>query len=730
MSDADPAVPPAPTAPRDRRAVPVLSRVAALLLAVALVLGNVAIARAPARLDLTEEGLFTLDGATKKVLRELRDPAEIRVYWSESIPGNASAVRLRVQGLLDEYASRSGGRLTVTWVDMSPDGKGAEEAASLRDRRGQPMPEHQFQSLDQNQLAITKAYMGLSIRHLDQVEFVGPLADLDESGFTSRANLEYELTSTLWRMSQAKSQGVGLVKDAPGFSFASQGAGDRFAVLSAVLEEQYGDAAKTWITLEDPVPPEIQTLVVVAPKEWPEKKVFHLEQFLLRGGKVLLFLDPVQFQTMARGEPPAKSGLEAWLAAHGVEVSDGVLADFDSPGFAGVETPEGYAFAPYPYHLLLRSTHLSDAHPLTAPKGAAKLDRIPLFFPAEVRLDEEKQSAAGRKAVVLATTTDNAFLKPDTFGLQQIPRTPPNPTSRGRHPVMVAVEGRFESFWKGKPSPAAPPEEKPAESTGDAKPSDEGAEPEATKPSDETTKPADETTKPADEATKPAEETTKPTDDAAERPDDARPADETAPPSPPEAPPAEGARGPRGPEGEDPPAPPAMGDEDPAPVPGSPPPPPEAPAEPAAPPAGEPPPAAPAAEPPAPAPPVPPPSPPPTLPPPGPPRLDEGTGTLVVAGDAELLSDHYSGIPGRDRTGGVTQFRLKTTGFPFGMTAIDWALGNDELAGLRGRGSAGRALDEVETGTAKTVRLANYVVFPVLVVLTGILVWVVRRFRS
>jgi hypothetical protein len=315
-----------------------------------------------------------------------------------------------------------------------------------------------------------------------------------------------------------------------------------------------------------------------------------------------------------------------------------------------------------------------------------------MFFPAEVRLDEAKQSAAGRKAVVLATTTDDGYLKPDTFGLNRIPDEPPNPTSRGRHPVMVAIEGRFESLWKGKPSPAAPPPEPADETPSDAKPAD--------------AKPAD--AKPAD--AKPSEE--KPAEPAPESP-----APSEAPKAPEGAPDSEGARGPRGPEGED-----ADDGEDPKPPAGEAPPP-------SAPPADAPAPDAPPASPPAPpAPPASPPAPPP--PPPGPARLDEGSGTLVVVGDAELVSDAFSGDPRRDRTGGVTQLRLRTTGFPFLANAVDWSVGNDELAALRGRGAPGRVLQDLEADDASKVRRANYLVLPLGVVLAGVMVWLVRRYRS
>jgi ABC-type uncharacterized transport system involved in gliding motility auxiliary subunit len=709
--------------PAPRRANLVgLATLASLLLLVALVLANAALARASVRLDLTEEGLYTLDSATERVVRSLGDPAEIRVYWSEEIPASANAVKRRVEGLLDEYAARSDGRLTVTWVDLAPGGPGVAEAEKTKDRRGAPLPEYEFRTLEGNTFELSKGYMGLTIRYLDQVEFVGPLVDPASERFTLRPSLEYEITTQLWRMARGKPPGVAVVKDSPGFSFATPHGGDRFTVLAQLLEETYGDAAKTWLSLDDPVPPEVETLLVAGPKEWPEKRVFHLEQFVLRGGKAIVLLDPVHLQSAMQGGPSTKSGLEAWLSAQGVEVAEGVVADFGSPGFTGVRRSSGrHTFAEYPFHLLLLSANLDPTHPLTAPPDAPRLDRIPMYFPVEVRLDEAKHREAGRKATVLATTTEEGYLKPDTFGLDTLPESPPNPSSKGRHPVVVAVEGRFVSYWKGKPSPADPPPAEPAAAQEEPT-AGEKKEPGPTPPADPLPDPG----RPDGGAA--IEEP--PPDRAA--PEEKKEGDAAAGSTPPPAPPGpgpeqpktppEGSRGPEGPSGEDaePPAPAgmdapaAMADE----------PPPSAPAEPVP------------AEPKTDGPPVPaepekdePPAAAPSGPPKAP-RLDEGSGTLLVAGDAEWVSDHFSGVPGRDMTGNVTMFVTRATGFPFVLNAIDWSLGSAELMSLRGRGASPRRLEEIEPDKARSVKVLNYVAVPVLVLILGILVWVVRRFRA
>ena len=92
----DPAVPSAVASSEGttrRRADPLLrSWVASLLLLAALLLGNAALARTSARVDLTQDRLYTLSDSTKAVLNRLTDPVRVRVYWDEKIPSDAKVI--------------------------------------------------------------------------------------------------------------------------------------------------------------------------------------------------------------------------------------------------------------------------------------------------------------------------------------------------------------------------------------------------------------------------------------------------------------------------------------------------------------------------------------------------------------------------------------------------------------------------------------------------------------
>lgn len=645
------ASPAAPHAARTRHDPVLLSWGTVGLLLAALVLLNVALSRTVARVDLTEDRVYSVSEATRRVLAALPDTCRIRVYWGEKIPSSAEPVKRRLEGLLDEYSAAGHGKLDVVWVKMDENGR--KEAAERNIR------ELNVSEFSSNEVSSTKDYQGLAILYQDAVEVLGPFMESDEQQFSLSPSLEYDLTSAIFKMTRTKKAFVGIVSDVPAADFMNpRGGDDKYSILTRqVLEKTYGNDLRAGVDLDARVPDDIAVLLVLAPKEWSEKKAFHLEQFLLRGGKVFLLLDAVNLRTAFGGQPPVKSGLEDWLKAAGVDLPAGVLGDFgkDSQGFIAVE--EGAR--PYPWWVLLRKPNLDQGNPAT--RG---IDGIPLYFPGEIVVDAKKQQEAGRKLSVLATTSESGWKRESAYGLDRIRDAMPPAKEMGKRVVMVSLDGTFESFWKGKPSPDEPP---PLPTTPPATPPAEpgtapvvpGGAPPATPPATPPSAPPAEQPAPMGEPPAMTDGDAKPP----EKPKDPEKKDDS--PS-----------GPKGPEG-------APGDGAPAPAPAD--------AKPA--------------------------------------RLDTGKGVLVVLTDAELVSNDFSGAR-NDALGFLTQRFNGINGFSLVPNVVDWLTGSDDLLSLRSRGVTSRRLDEVGESKATSIKGANLIGPPVIVLLAGLMVFFVRRHRK
>jgi ABC-type uncharacterized transport system involved in gliding motility auxiliary subunit len=614
------------------------------LLLLALVLCNAALGRARLRVDLTEDGLYTLSPSSRKVVGSLTDPAQVRVYWGPKVPSKQAFVKRRVEGLLAEFEAASDGHLAVTWVDMEGDA-GKKEAGE----RG--LQEITFQQFGASDVSATKDYQGIWIQYEGKTSVISPLSQGDRDQMWEMApDLEYQLTSSIWSMSRKTKAVVGVVKESPSPFMGMHGGGrDRFTVLAGeqVLGRVYGDSLKSWLSLEDAVPEDVTVLVVCAPREWSEKKVFHLEQFLLRGGKVLLLLDSVDLDAF-QGRPAVKSGLEDWLKAQGIDLPEGVLADF-MPEAMGALFSRGEYF-PYPFFVNLSAENMAQGVP--ALQG---LRRVMTFWPSEVLVDEAKQKAEGRRYTALATTTERGWRKPDTFGLDRRGGDDATGKSLGKHVVVAMVEGKFTSNWKGKPSPdePPPPPPKPPE-PGPGEAGMDAAMGEPTPGMEGGPAMEGEAAMGAEPAMEPAMEEPAMAPEPGMEPAMEEPAMEAGMEPPPS--------GPKGPEGE----------------------------------AGE---KAPAAK----------------------KRLDEGSGVLVVVGDAGLVAD--------ESTGGLLFLNGQGTGFVLVGNLVDWLTGDEDVLALRARTSGGRKMAEVGEDKAGQIRAANFLAAPVLMVLVGLVVFFVRRNR-
>jgi ABC-type uncharacterized transport system involved in gliding motility auxiliary subunit len=620
-------------APAPRKSPVPLSILTSLVLLAALVVGNLVLARFAVRADLTEDRLYSLSDATRRVLGKLSDPCRIVVYWGEKVPGTVQPVRRRLRGLLEEYVAAGDGKVIVQWPTM--DDNGTKDA----DEKG--IPEAEFGVWEANERSIVKAHAGLAILYEDKAETIPMLVELqdDNRGFTLNTDLEYQLTSRIHKLARTSTALVGLVTEttAPRFDFQNpRGAPtDNFGGLAQLLDEVYGNGLRRSVDLEQPVAADLSVLVVLAPKEWNEKKAFHLEQFLLRGGKVLLLANPVDAEVVfGRGETK-KSGLEDWLKSFGVEIAPGVLADYAPEGQCAAVVGRG-EIRRYPYWIRLQAEHLDRGNP-----GLKGLGGVPMYFASEVVVDAKAQEAAGRTLSTLGSTSPSGYRRTELAGLEQFDG--PEGKALGSHVVMVALQGKFTSYWKGKPSPAEPPP--PAAPVVPEPPAMTDAPP--APPPAET----------------PAMTETPPAPPPAETP-----AMTEAPPAPP-AMAGDGAKGPEGEAGAEPKkdAPPA--------------------------------------------------------------RLDEGSGLLVVLGDADLVSDQFAGGR-RDLTNGATAYINGIGGFSLVPNLIGWLSGGDELLTLRARGSTVRKLEEIPKEKAGQLQWVNILGLPVLVLVLGLVVYFVRKHRS
>jgi ABC-type uncharacterized transport system involved in gliding motility auxiliary subunit len=279
------------------------------------------------RVDLTQEKAYTLSSGTKAILKKLDTPVKIRFYCSQPEAATPDSVFLRtyakrVEDLLAEYKQAAGGKLVVEKFDPQPDSD-AEDSARLDGIEGQQLSSgEQF-------------YLGLAVSLLDQKETIPFLAPNRER------LLEYDLSRAISRVVTPEKPVVGILSAMPVFGMPSNPMMARMGQQGqqpwALVKELKNDFTVKNVPMDvDKIDDDIKVLLVIHPREISEKAQFALDQFVLRGGKLIAFLDSLPMMDsreqnqMLGSIPNSGSSLDKLLKAWGISFdTTKVVADMN-----------------------------------------------------------------------------------------------------------------------------------------------------------------------------------------------------------------------------------------------------------------------------------------------------------------------------------------------------------------------------------------------------------------
>ena len=302
-----------------------------LLIALAFLLFNAfsGLVFTHARLDLTEQKLYTISEGTKTILEGLDKPIELDFFYSDEATKGLVALRnyaRRVEELLRAYERESGGKLKLHVVDPEPFSEEEDRAAELG-----------LQAVPLNQGG-DKVYFGLAATNADGRTQSIPFFALDQEEF-----LEYELSRLVQSLASPQMPVVGVLSDLPitgGFDMRTQQATPPWTVLEQIRQLFHIESLERNV---DMIPANVSVLMLVHPKALPEPTLYAIDQFVMRGGKLLVFLDPYSEADPGMGFMPGEPGdgkgsnLAPLLKAWGVHMApDQVVLDAANAMSVGV----------------------------------------------------------------------------------------------------------------------------------------------------------------------------------------------------------------------------------------------------------------------------------------------------------------------------------------------------------------------------------------------------------
>jgi ABC-type uncharacterized transport system involved in gliding motility auxiliary subunit len=304
----------------------VYSAIGLVALFLLLIAVNFLVSRAPVRADLTEGDLYTLSPGTRKILANLQSPVKLRLYISqgETVPVQLRSFTQRVEDLVREFKSAAGSNLIIERYNPKSDSE-EEDAAQL-------------DGIEPQQLFTGEQfYLGVAVTQLDRKQSIPTISPQRER------LLEYDLVRAIARVGSTERPKIGLMAGLPVL-------GERFNpftrqssepwVLANELKREF-EVKEVPLTAKE-IDKDLNVLLVIHPRDVQPATEYALDQFVMRGGKLIVFVDPYayfdQMPTMP-GMPqmPSGSNLPTLFKAWGVQMDPGkVVSDvvFGSGGGA------------------------------------------------------------------------------------------------------------------------------------------------------------------------------------------------------------------------------------------------------------------------------------------------------------------------------------------------------------------------------------------------------------
>ncbi len=300
-----------------------------VVMLVILIAVNIITGARPLRADMTQEKAYTLSAGTKAILHKLDTPVKIRFYCTQSETATPESVYLKdyaqqVEDLLNEYKQIAGKNLVVEKYDPQPDSD-AEDSARLDGLEPQPLPGgDQF-------------YLGLSVSLADDrvaIPFLDP---------SREKQLEYDLTRAISRVFTPEKPTIGVMSSLPVFGspgnpmMQQMGQSSGSAPWTLITELKQDFNVKQVEMNADKIDDDVKVLLVIHPKDISDQAQFAIDQFVLRGGKLIAFLDPQsvlsshqQNPMMGGNQGGSSSSLAKLLTAWGVQFDTSkVVADLN-----------------------------------------------------------------------------------------------------------------------------------------------------------------------------------------------------------------------------------------------------------------------------------------------------------------------------------------------------------------------------------------------------------------
>ncbi len=422
-----------------------------------------------ARIDMTQDKLYTMSPAAKRILSQLKVPVHVKLYITKQseMPTGLNTLERDITDKLEEYKAASGGKLTYSVSDPSMN---EDLAQKLQSRGIRPF---QVQSIERDEIGLKLVYSALEITYKEKEPEIIPQVTPQ-----TLDTMEYELCRRVIKLTRDKDPIVAIYSTKESLDpqllqiYLQMGQQppeprDLYSKLVEIFKNQGYDARKVEISEDSPIPEDTQTLILMAPKNLNDRQRFEISRFLRRGGKVFLAVQnhEYDYNPARRGGfdisvRPIETGIDPLLSEYGIRVSKGVFMDRSLETLSVPRTQN------------IGGLRVQMAEPVQAPiqiKVAGdqfnqdlsisnRLGQILYLWGSRLVPDDAKLEKVGLDYQTLFTSSDQSWEIESAGGAlsrRDFTFDPANATPRA--PLAVLVEGVFPDPYEGKEIPAWSP---------------------------------------------------------------------------------------------------------------------------------------------------------------------------------------------------------------------------------------------------------------------------------
>lgn len=369
---------------------------------------NFLISYLPYRLDFSTGKSHTLSASTKKIINKLDDILNIKVFISSDLPLRLLPLKTDVVDLVNEYKKQGRGKIIVKNFDPKKDEKAHNEAKELG------IPELQFSQIEKDKYAVSATYFGMAIQYGDKREII-PQA-------TNLKSLEYDITSSIYKMTRKEAIKIGLLGVEESFNPQS----DEFYTAKKILQQQFE------LKFSPEIDASFKTVLVFDDnkKQYSTDEAEMIKNYIDNKGKVIFMVDGVYVNERLTTEPVTHN-LFSVFESYGLKLNKNLILS-GSAEMASFTTGMVSFFTPYPFWVKTGNF----------PKKSSEFSNIgSLTFPWVSSININKRGDV--KTTALVKSEKNSWEQKDNFVL--MPNNIPSPASNELKQFNLIVEAKTKS---------------------------------------------------------------------------------------------------------------------------------------------------------------------------------------------------------------------------------------------------------------------------------------------